>query len=71
METVDDIYELLGGPAAVGRLIGKSTEHAATMRRRGSIPVEYWPDILEGLKAKGRDSTADDLLRCHTPKVAA
>jgi hypothetical protein len=53
--SVDDIFDAFGGPSAVGRVIGKSTEHAASMRRRGSIPVDYWPALI----AHAREVAAD------------
>ena len=52
MINVDTIFDLLGGPAEAGRAIGKSTEHAATMRR-GSIPVRYWAALMSAAQSKG------------------
>lgn len=46
MTTVDAIFKAFKGPANVGRAIGKRTEHAVQMRRRGSIPVTYWPALI-------------------------
>lgn len=71
MSNVDSIFDLFGGPAAVGRIIGKSTEHAATMRRRGSIPVRYWPALIEAAREKGETITADDFLRGVQPQNEA
>jgi len=74
METIDDIFDLLGGPAVIGRLIGKSTEHAATMRRRGSIPVDYWPRLIDALNALGHEDkiySADDFLAVHVKQGVA
>lgn len=47
MTTVESIFQAFGGPAAVAKAIGVTTEHAASMRRRRSIPVRYWPALLE------------------------
>lgn len=66
MVTLDDVFEEFGGPAEVGRAIGKSTEHAASMRRRGSIPVEYWPALLAQARGRGiRGLTYELLVRIH------
>lgn len=46
MTTVSDIFAAFHGPAVVGRAIGKPTEHAVQMKRRGSIPVPYWPALV-------------------------
>lgn len=56
MDTFADIINGIGGPAAFGRAIGITTERAAEMRRRGSIPPEYWPQVVtasSGTKAEG------------------
>lgn len=46
MKTVHDLFARLGGPAKVGRIMGVTTEHATAMRRRLSIPPEYWPALV-------------------------
>lgn len=62
MTTVSDIFNLCGGPAEVGRAIGKSTEHAAAMRRRGSIPVTYWPALIAWARAEGIGDVNHEIL---------
>lgn len=52
MDPVLAIFAALGGPAAVGRIIGKPVEHTTLMRRRRSIPVAYWPTLIEHADAK-------------------
>jgi hypothetical protein len=46
MRSVEDVFEAFGGPSKVGQAVGVSTEHAAAMKRRGSIPVAYWPALI-------------------------
>jgi hypothetical protein len=46
MNTFDDLFQKLGGPAQVGRVIGVTTEHTTSMKRRGSIPARYWPALI-------------------------
>lgn len=66
MKTIDDIFAEFGGPAAVGRVIGKSTEHAASMRRRRSIPVAYWPSLIRHAEERGLDwLTPEQLIAMH------
>ncbi|RAI42800.1 hypothetical protein [Rhodoplanes roseus] len=66
MGTLDSLFISLGGPAEVGRIIGKSTEHAASMRRRGSIPVEYWPALVAAAEEKQIvDLTYEALVAMH------
>ena len=52
METVSDIFDVFSGPAAVARLLHVKPSTAGEMKRRGSIPSEYWQDLL--LVAKQR-----------------
>ena len=67
--TVADIFEALGGPAEVGRAIGITTEHASSIRRRGSIPVIYWPRIItHAKKAKIKSVTYEALALAHSPE---
>ncbi|MGE7415866.1 hypothetical protein [Methylobacterium tarhaniae] len=71
MTTVNDIFDLCGGPARLGRAIGKRTEHATAMRRRGSIPVAYWPSLVDWAKAEGiLGVTHESLVLAHArPRV--
>lgn len=72
MTTVNDIFSSCGGPAQVGRAIGKSTEHATAMRRRGSIPVAYWPALVEWAKAEGVEGvTHESLVLAHARRRAS
>jgi hypothetical protein len=52
--------------AEFARDIGIKPTHAQTMRVRGSIPVEYWPNILAAAKARKLGGiTADALMKLH------
>lgn len=65
--TLESLFNKFGGPSGVGRVIGKSTEHAAAMRRRGSIPVEYWPNLVSYAESHGLDGvTYEALVLMHT-----
>lgn len=62
MESLDSLYRAFGGPAQVGRAISVSTEHAASMRRRGSIPNVYWQALLSAAKEKGIEGVTLEVL---------
>jgi len=62
MKTLDDIFAAFKGPAELARVIGKRTEHATAMRRRKSIPVAYWPRIVDEAQARGIDGLNYDAL---------
>ena len=53
MRTIDELFTVFGGPSKVGQAIGVSTEHAAAMKRRHSIPSRYWLSLVKA--AEGRD----------------
>jgi hypothetical protein len=38
---------------------------AKQMRRRGSIPVRYWPSLLKGAQARDIEVTETDLISAH------
>jgi hypothetical protein len=67
MDNLPKLFEAFGGPAAVGSALGKSTEHAAAMKRRGSIPVRYWPCLLHAAKTAGIPLSEVDLVAIHAP----
>ena len=64
--SIDDLFEKFGGPAAMGRALGVPPSTASEMRRRRSIPVRYWPALIEKApehKIAGID--AETLMRIH------
>ena len=68
MKAVADIFEDFSGPAELARAIGVSTEHATTMRRRGSIPVRFWPTLIEAARDRGLSVTEADLIAAHAAR---
>ena len=70
-KTVSDLIDLWPDPkvANFGRDIGTTVEHAATIKRRNSIPVQYWPNVVAGAKArKITGINYDALVNAHTAK---
>lgn len=63
MNSVEDIFIKLGGTGAVAKIIGVNQSTASEMRRRGSVPVKYWPRLIEGGSALSLDEAA--LVRVH------
>ncbi len=55
MTCIESFFQAFAGPANFGRAIGVSTEHAAQMRRRRSIPADYWPRLIEAARERGID----------------
>ncbi len=72
IDSIKSLIDQLGGSASISRELG--FKHASTvseMKRRGSIPVEYWDGfikIAEGRGVEGIDY--EKLVRLHTPAAA-
>jgi hypothetical protein len=47
MSSVTTIFEVLGGPTKAARLLDVGISTASEMKRRGSIPVKYWPKLVK------------------------
>lgn len=66
MRTLDGLFVSFNGPAKVGQALGISTEHAAAMKRRKSIPVDYWPQLIAAARAESiRGVTYESLALMH------
>lgn len=71
MESVAEIIAALGGPTAFGVICGFSKNPCARgsdMLQRGSIPVVYWPRIVEAARTRGIQINNDILVRAHLPR---
>lgn len=55
MSSVQHIFKALGGPTKVARILDVGFTTASEMKRRGSIPVKYWPRLVEACEAEGID----------------
>ena len=66
--SVSDLIDLWPEPrvANFGRDIGTTVEHASAIKRRNSIPVKFWPKVLDGAKERGiRGVNYDVLVDLH------
>jgi len=48
--------------ANFGRDLGVTVEHASAFKRRKSIPINYWPALLEAAKKRGLEDVNSELL---------
>lgn len=46
LSTVPGLIDAFGGATAFAAVIGKIPSTASEMKRRGSIPVDYWPTLV-------------------------
>lgn len=65
MNTVTDIFHEIGGPTKFARALGLKPSAASEMKRRNSIPVPYWPDLIVAMKEKGKPLTYEQLVQAH------
>lgn len=63
--TVPIIVDAFGGPTAFGRVIGVRTSTASEMKRRGVIPVQYWPKVVSHDPIDRERFTYEDLVEVH------
>jgi hypothetical protein len=69
--TVPEIVDAFGGPTKFGRACGFHKHPGARgwdIRKRESIPVEYWPNVLREGKRLGLGITSDVLVAAHMTK---
>ena len=70
METIAAVFDAFDGPAELGRAIGTTTEHAAGMRRRNSIPVTYWPKLIAAARERRISGiTYESLTHMHVERA--
>lgn len=71
MHNVSSIISMLGGNAAVAKRLGKGDSAVSEMKRRESIPVDYWQALIEMAAELGVGPlNADVLLEAHSAKEA-
>lgn len=71
MVTVSKIFDDFGGPAKVAAALEVRPSTASEMKRRGSIPVDYWPKLIEAARERGlKGVSADTLMKIHAGETA-
>jgi hypothetical protein len=70
MKKVSDIFDAVGGPAQMARLLNLKPSTSTEMKRRQSIPARYWEPLVEGCKAAGiRGVNYSVLAAAHSHKA--
>ena len=65
MKTVSEIFDAIGGSSAMARVLDVKTSAASEMRRRGSIPVKYWPALIAHAATEKLEIDSDVLMNAH------
>jgi hypothetical protein len=71
MRSVSNLFETLGGPTKVATFLDVGVTTASEMKRRGSIPVKYWPRLVAACEQHGIDGlNYERLVAMHTTEAA-
>ena len=68
MKTVQDIFSCWDTVPDMADDVGVSCWRAKKWKARKRIPHSAWPSVMDAVKRKGKDLTADDLLAMHAAK---
>ncbi len=70
METLNDLIAALGGPSQLARICGAAGASTGTeMKRRQSIPVTHWPNVIAAAKLlRLRGVDAELLMNLHVKR---
>jgi hypothetical protein len=62
INTILDVFKLFGSNVQLAKILGVSPSGVSEMKRRWSIPVEYWQPLLKAAqKADGKEVDPKDL----------
>lgn len=62
MNTVEDVFVKFEGTSALAGALGLNLSTASEMRRRSSIPVRYWPKLVDAARQRGLNEISYDRL---------
>ncbi len=62
MNTVEEVFLGFKGTSAFAGALGLNLSTASEMRRRSSIPVRYWPKLVEAARERGIEGVTNDAL---------
>jgi hypothetical protein len=71
MQSIAEIIDAFGGPAAFARVISRGASTASEMKRHGATHARYWEEVVEAARARGiAGVTLECLARLHARKRA-
>lgn len=72
MNSVAILIDRFGGNTRFAEIIGKAPSTASEMKRRRSIPVDYWPAIIAAAPAYGIEGLDSEfLMKIHVESPVA
>lgn len=70
--SIDELFKALGGPSKIARVIGKGSSTASEMKRRQSIPVQYWSALIDAAQENGVEGISyETLAQMHSARAEA
>jgi len=70
LNSIKDVLKLLGTNAVVADILRVTPSGVSEMKRRKSIPIEYWQPIIKEAKKIGRDDLTLEKLVSLNAKAA-
>jgi len=71
MIDVPSLFDAIGGPGKVAEMLSVKPSAASEMKRRASIPVRYWPRLVDACRDSGiRGVNYDMLVSLHAERAA-
>lgn len=70
MRSVAEIIDRFGGNSKFAAVIGKGPSTASEMRRRKSIPVDYWPKLIAQSAGWEQPLTYEELVAVSVREAA-
>lgn len=67
MNSLRDLVGKFGGTTAFAAAIQVNVSTASEMKRRGSIPVRYWPSLIAAADERGVPLSYEQLVAIHSP----
>lgn len=70
MLELDDIFAIWDPLTEMEKDLHLPYQTIMKWKQRGRIPAEYWPKVIEAVKAKGRKVTLQQLVSINKPRAS-
>ena len=65
INSIGGLFQAFGRTSALATAVGRNYQTVRFWKRRGKIPPESWPSIIEAGKTVGLELTEADYFRIH------
>jgi hypothetical protein len=70
LNSIEDVFKLFGSNVAMADILRVTPSGVSEMKRRKSIPVEYWQPIVKEAKKMARDDLTLEKMAVLSAKAA-